>query len=357
MSFRSFAAAAMAAVLLGAAHKSAPLITYSAPAGDRPAGADNVHPTNAILPNGRIAAPSGASVFVGTTPLGMTLSPDGRYVVVTNGDDRTGGLPIPNTEPPPAIGYSLAVVDAQTMGLVSVYRSQGTFFMGVAAVRDPRSPGQTLVLASDGGAGALDVFRLESGGQLTPDGQPIALPPNALGHAFPAGIAVEPNGRYAYVADNLGGAIDVVDLNARASVRTLPGGNAPFDVAANGSHILASAAGLAAYHPLQQPAKEPQFTAPPFDAQRSSAVSVIDLAGSGDVAGDPAVVRMDPAPDGTQIVGGAAPGSIVFAPGGNQAYVALANVDRVAVVSLDAAPRVVRGLDLRLFPDAPFGAV
>jgi DNA-binding beta-propeller fold protein YncE len=355
VTFRPLAAAALAAVLLGAAHKPAPLVVYSAPAGDRPAGADNVHPTNAILPNGRIAAPSGASVFVGTTPLGMALSPDGRYVVVTNGDDRTGGLPIPNIEPPPSIGYSLAVVDAQTMGLISVYRDDGTFFMGIAAVRDPRDPGQTLVLASDGGAGALRVFRLENG-QLTPDGQPIALPANSLGHAFPAGIATAPNGRYAYVADNLGGTIDVVDIASRQAVRSLPAGNAPFDVAADGSHILASASGLAAYHALGQPAKLPQFAAPAFDSERSSAVSVVDLAGNGDVAGDPAVVRMDPAPDGTQLVGGAAPGSIAIAPGGREAYVALSNVDRVAVVSLQSQPRVVRGLDLRLFPDAPFGA-
>lgn len=329
---------------------------YSAPAGDRPAGADNVHPTNAILPNGRIAAPTGASVFVGTNPLGMTLSPDGRYVVVTNGDDRTGGLPIPNIEPPPSIGYSLAVVDAQTMSLVSVYRDDGTFFMGVAAVRDPRDPGQTLVLASDGGEGAVRVFRLESGGQLTPTGQPISLPSNALGHAFPAGIAVEPNGRYAYVADTLGGTVDVVDIAARSAVRSLAAGNAPFNVVADGSHVLTSAGGLAAFHALAEPQKSPQFTAPAFDPARSSVVSVVDLAGTGDVAADPAVVRMDPAPDGTQLVGGAAPGSIAIAPGGREAYVSLSNVDRVAVVSLDAAPRVVRGLDLLLFPGAPYGA-
>lgn len=346
----------MAAVLLGAAHKPAPLIVYSAPAGDRPAGADNVHPTNAILPNGRIAAPSGASVFVGTTPLGMALSPDGRYVVITNGDDRTGGLPIPNIEPPPAIGYSLAVVDAQTMGLVSVYRDGGTFFMGIATTRDPRNSGQTLVLASDGGAGVVRVFRLDQGGQLTPEGQPIALPPNGLGHAFPAGIAVSPNGRYAYVADNLGNTIDVVDVAARFAVRTMPAGNAPFDVAADASHVLTSAGGLAAYHALAQPVKAPQFAAPAFDPERSSTVSVVDLAGNGDVAGDPAAVHMDPAPDGTQLVGGAAPGTIAIAPGGREAYVSLSNVDRVAVVSLEGQPRVVRGLDLRLFPDAPFGA-
>jgi YVTN family beta-propeller protein len=346
----------MAAVLLGAAHKPAPLIAYSAPAGDRPAGADGVHPTNAILPNGRIAAPSGASVFVGTTPLGMAVSPDGRYVIVTNGDDRTGGLPIPNIEPPPAIGYSLAVVDAQTMGLASVYRDDGTFYMGVATVRDPRDPGQTLVLASDGGAGSVRLFRLEAGGQLAPQGSPIVLPANPLGHAFPAGIAVDPNGRYAYVADNLGGTVDVLDLANRKAVRTVPVGNAPFSVTADGSHLLTSASGIFAYHVLAQPAKTPSFAAPPFDPDRSSALSVVDLAANGDAARDPAVVHMDPAPDGTQLVGGAEPGTIVLAPGGREAYVALANVDRVAVVSLEGSPRVVRGLDLRLFPDAPFGA-
>jgi YVTN family beta-propeller protein len=315
-----------------------------------------VHPTNAILPNGRIAAPVGSSVFVGTNPLGMALSPDGRYIVVTNGDDRTGGLPIPNTEPPPAIGYSLAVVDTETMALASVFRDAGTFFMGVAAVRDPRDPSQTLVLASDAGAGAVRAFRLEQGGQLTEQGQPIALPSNPLGHAFPAGIAVDPNGRYAYVADNFGGSVAVLDLTTRAAVRSLPVGNEPFDVAADAGHLLASAPGLTSYHVLAQPVKTPAFALPRFDADRSSAVSVIDLAGSGDIAGDPAVVHMDPAPDGTQLVGGAAPGAIVLAPGGRQAYVSLSNVDRVAVVTLQGQPRVVRGLDLRLFPDAPFGA-
>ncbi|HKU81782.1 MAG TPA: alkaline phosphatase family protein, partial [Candidatus Tumulicola sp.] len=66
---------------------------------------------------------------------------------------------------------------------------------------------------------------------------------------------------------------------------------------------------------------------------------------------------MDPAPDGTRIVGGAAPDAIAMRRDGKLAYVALANVDRVAVVTLGrGAPRVARGLDLRLYPDAPYGA-
>jgi hypothetical protein len=65
---------------------------------------------------------------------------------------------------------------------------------------------------------------------------------------------------------------------------------------------------------------------------------------------------MDPAPDGMQVIGGAAPGATVLSKDGRLAYVALSNVDRVAVVSLSGAPRVMRGLDLRLYPGAPYGA-
>ncbi len=65
---------------------------------------------------------------------------------------------------------------------------------------------------------------------------------------------------------------------------------------------------------------------------------------------------MDPAPDGTQVVGGAVPGATVVSGDGRYAYVALANVDRIAVVELGATPSVVRGLDLRLYPGAPYGA-
>jgi DNA-binding beta-propeller fold protein YncE len=346
----------MAAVLLGAAARPEPLIVYSAPAGDRPAGADAVRPTDAILPSGRIAAPAGQSAFVGTNPLGMALSPDGRYAIVTNNDERTGGLPIPSTEPPPYVGYSLAVVDTQTMNLVNVYRDSATFFMGVAAVADPRNPSHTIVLASDAGSGAVRVFDLDAGGGLTPEVQPIVLPTNTLHHAFPAGIAVDPSGRVAYVADNIGDSVSEIDLSSRSVARTFPVGDFPFALAAGDGHLLVSCMGLASYLPLQAVQHQPAFALPAFDPDRSSSVQSIALAGGGEVAGDPAAIRMDPAPDGTQLVGGAAPGSIVLSPDGREAYVSLANVDRVAVVSLEGEPHVVRGLDLRLYPDAPYGA-
>jgi YVTN family beta-propeller protein len=340
VSSRPLAAALVAAVLLGAASRPAPLIVYSAPAGNRPTGADKIHPSTAVLPNGRIAAPAGASVYVGGNPLGFTLSPDGRYAVVSN-----DGAP-PNS--------SLTVVDTRTMHVASEYRDAAAgFFMGIAAARDPGDPAQTLVLASDGTAGGVRLFELDAVGQLTPE-QTIALPASGGKRAFPAGIAISPDERTAYVADNLGDSIVAIDLSARTVSRTLPVGHFPLYVAAGSRAILAPGTGLSTYSSLPSPAPEPQFTQPTFDPSKSSSLTVFES--SDGQIGDPATVRMDQVPDGTQIVGGAAPGATLLNRTGDLAYVALSNVDRVAVVSLAGEPRVVRGLDLRLYPGAPYGA-
>jgi YVTN family beta-propeller protein len=342
VSFRPVAAALLAAVLLGAGSRPAPLIIYSAPAGIRPSGPDKIHPTNAVLPNGKIAAPVGASVFVGINPLGLALSPDGRYAVVSN----DGAAP----------NSSLSVVNTKTMRIAGEYRDpSASFFMGIAAARDPADPSRTIVLVSDAAAGAVRIFDLDGDGQLTPERTPIALPGSAGGHAFPAQIALAPNGRTAYVADNLGDTLIAIDLASRTVVRSLPVGDFPFYVAAGSRDVLAAGTGLSAYATVEPPAPAPQFALPAFDPSKSSSLTVFQSSGTGDF-GDAATVRMDAAPNGTEIIGGAAPGATLLSRNGRVAYVALANVDRVAVVSLVGEPRVLRGLDLRLYPGAPFGA-
>ncbi|HVN69759.1 MAG TPA: alkaline phosphatase family protein [Candidatus Binatia bacterium] len=354
MSFRPIAAALLAAVLLGAASRQAPLIVYSAPAGVRPTGADRIHPTQAILPNGRIAAPVGESLFIGTSPLGLALSPDGRYAIVSN--DGAGGAVASAQSSAAALvpGYSLSVVDAKSMTLASVYHDpSAAFFMGVAAARDPNDASRSIVLASDGAAGVVRVFDLDDG-RLTPEAQPVRLPAASGRHAFPAGIAIAPNGRTAYVADNLGNAVIAIDLATRSVVTTLSVGDFPLYVAAGSRSVVAAGTGLSAYAAVAPPAQEPQFAAPAYDPAKSSSLTV--FASSGGETGDPTAVKMDQEPDGTQIVGGAAPGATVLSRDGKYAYVALANVDRVAVVALTGEPRVVRGLDLRLYPGAPYGA-
>lgn len=355
MTFRPILAAALAAVLLGAVPRPASLIVYSAPAGDRPAGADSIHPTDGVLPDGRLVAPAGKSVFVGTNPLGFALSPSGRFAIVSNDDQRTGGLSIPASDPPLAIGYSLSVVDTSTMNVVSVFHQPSlTFFMGIAAVRNPSDASSALVFASDGAGGCVRIFDLDSAGQLTQEPQSVPLPGRVNGKAFPAGIAASPDGATVYAVDNLGGTLTAIDVASRRIVRTVPVGNGPLFATASAGRVLVSNPGLGAYGELERPAHAPPFGSPPFDADRSSSLSVFTLAPDrGGFAADAGVAHLDPSPDGTTDIGGAAPGSIVLSPDGRFAYVALTNVDRIAVVDLEGAPTVVRGLDLRLFPKLP----
>src|SRR5437899_744042 len=46
-----------------------------------------------VLPNGRVVKPAGTSVQVGTNPLGMALTPDGKYLITSNDDEREKDYP------------------------------------------------------------------------------------------------------------------------------------------------------------------------------------------------------------------------------------------------------------------------
>jgi YVTN family beta-propeller protein len=283
----------------------------------------------------------------------MALSPDGRFAILSN-TAAMGGAVSQSVPAGLALGSSLAVVSLRTMSVASIYQdSSASFFMGVAVTRDPNDASRTLVLASDGAAGAVRVFELDSDGTLSAQSS-IALQSKTQDRAFPAQIAVSPDGRTAYVADNLGDSVIEIDLATRSVVAAIPAGDFPLYVVAGSRTLLSSGGGLSAYAWLAQPAREPQFGEPVFDPVKSSVLSVFELS-AGRTLVDPASVRMDAAPDGVQVVGGDAPGAIVLSKDGQLAYVALSNVDRVAVVSLAGVPRVVRGLDLRLYPGAPYG--
>src|ERR1035441_737430 len=73
---------------------------------------------NGVLPNGRIVKPAGVTIQVGMNPLGAALTPDGRFLVTSNDDEReTGFTSLQSTTN--VGGYSLSVVDTKTMAVVS----------------------------------------------------------------------------------------------------------------------------------------------------------------------------------------------------------------------------------------------
>ncbi|HET7814550.1 MAG TPA: beta-propeller fold lactonase family protein, partial [Candidatus Baltobacteraceae bacterium] len=359
MKLRKVIAAVLTASLLGAA----PLpTTYSDPAGSRPAGAPNpANPYSTVLPNGRIVAPVGKSVVTGMNSLSVTLAPGGRYAIVGNDDERETGA-VSRVQPKAHGGFSLAVVDTKTMTLSDVYANEDlTLFLGLKAVKDPANPRQTLVIASGGGSNTVRFFTLDGGGKLHADPSYLAMPGPTdphygnQNHAFPGWISISRNGRVAYVVNNLANSVSAIDLASRKLLHTVPVGFFPWAAAVAGNRLYVTNRGLMRYGTLEQPSRTPPFTNVPFDNARSSSLSTITLGADGDVAQPFAATPMDPAPDGVNVVGGANPGAIAVSKNGRYAYVCMANVDRVAVVDVQSFPRVVGGLQLRLFDKSPYG--
>jgi YVTN family beta-propeller protein len=358
---RGITAAALAFALLGAA----PLPTvYTAPAGSRIAGAPHPgNPYDVILPNGRIVAPVGKSVVVGMNALGVTVTPDGKFAIVSNDDEREQNATSSIVRGVRG-GYSLAVVNTATMAISDVYHAEHqAFFLGVQALKDPAAPSRTLVLAAGGPSNTLHFFEIDSRGKLHQSSGPLAMPVASGSRfandnrAFPGSIALAPNHRVAYVVNNLANTVTAVDLRARKVLHSVPVGYFPWDAAVSGHKLFVTDPGLMLYGNLTQPVRYPQFANVPFAPEDASALTSVPLARDGDVLSQGiAATRMDVAPDGVENVGGAHPSAIAVSKNGRYAYVCMANVDRVAIVDLLGMPRVVGGLQLRLFDKAPYGA-
>jgi DNA-binding beta-propeller fold protein YncE len=338
-----FVAAALPA-LAGAA-----TVMFAPPAGSMPAGRYHGLPFDAVLPSGRLVTPAGTSVVTGTRALGVALTPDGRFAIVSNGD---------------ALGDSeLDVVDTATMTVATRYHAlHESFYVGVAAVADPLDPSRTLVLAAGGTTNAVYAFSLAADGALVP-GVPHVIPipgPSDPGFAdaglsVPSAITIAPDGRHAYVADEIGGSVATIDLTTRALTGTpRAAGFFPAGVALAGSRLLVTNEGLMRYGVLPAATPAPPFQSVAADPQRASSLSFYDL----DAAGTPSAsqsIPMDASPDGVRIVGGAHPSAIVATHDGRYAFVAMTNVDRIATVDLSGIPYVAGGTELRLFDRGPYG--
>lgn len=343
---------------------AAPLPTvYTAPAGSRAAGAPNpARPYNVILPNGRIVSPIGKSVVVGMNALGVAVTPDGKYAIVSNDDEREEDA-LSHIVPQARGGYTLTVVNTSTMAVTDVYRGENeTFFLGVTALKDPAAPATTLVVAAGGPSNTLHFLHLNSAGKLREDSTYLSLPAPTntqyanQNHAYPGWIALAPNHRVAYVVNNLANSVTAIDLRTRKLLHTASVGYFPWAAAVAGKRLYVTDPGLMLYGNLPSPVRYPQFANVPSAPDSASALSSVPLTANGDVsAAGAGSTRMDVAPDGVDNVGGAHPSAIAVSKNGRYAYVCMTNVDRVAIVDLLGVPRVVGGLQLRLFDKAPYG--
>ena len=157
----------------------------------------------AITSTGWRVTPVGRQVTLGERPYGVTLSPDGRTLLVSNDGVQE---------------QSLMVLDAREGAIRQTlsYDAPKALFLGVAFSPDGRR-----AYASAGQNDEIRAYSVQDG-RLT-EGDPIPLGVTHEGdvavHPFPAGLAVSPDGETIYAADHLGNALSIVDAATRHETR------------------------------------------------------------------------------------------------------------------------------------------
>jgi len=192
-----------AAVLSGAC-------TSPSPQSGSGIGADDLSDGGRLSTGARLD-PAGTSHDLGTFPLAMVLSPEkDRIVVLLNGWGAQG----------------IQVVERST-GRVTQTLQLPAVFLGLAFAPD----GKALYVS---GGNQDVVYRYEWAGRAATLADSIVLAVKAKGSSgqrYPAGIALSPDGRVLYAAENLGDSLAVIDLASKRVVQRLATDRYPYGIA------------------------------------------------------------------------------------------------------------------------------
>jgi YVTN family beta-propeller protein len=247
-----------------------------------------------VLPNGRKVTPAGQTVQIGMNPLGCALTPDGKYLVTSNDDERGGGLASLQSPGVNAGGYSLSVIRTADMKVVSQINPT-TAFIGLAIKRSgstytvyasggasatgnalrPLPPGVVRLFKIDGSTGAISVasptsieidpitpgnrgyvsnYTVAPNSQAKFSASTIYRPAgyNTAGAkiTFPAGSALSPDSKYLYVACNGDNSLAVIDTTTNTLIgKPIPVGYFPYgvSVSADGSKVFVTNWGVTEY--------------------------------------------------------------------------------------------------------------
>ena len=292
---------------------------------------------------------------VGTGSFAVALTPNGRYAVVASGNRAfAGGGSWPDGV---TGGSSLSVLDLATMRVSGVLADPQAQFCGGLVITKSAS-GSLHVFVGDLAKGALREATIAANGSIKDVGS-IALPmPSAprfpgLHGAYVSAIGASDDETTLYVSDRNADAVDVVDVVSRHVVATVQVGFEPVAISVAHKDLYVADEGMMAYRALGVPVSRPEFAPPTYVSGHSSSLAILPVVSAQSV--DTAqVLALEPMPEGT-IIGGAHPTAIVRSRDGRYAFVAFANIDRVAIIDSQPTPHVIGGLDLRFYPGAPYG--
>jgi YVTN family beta-propeller protein len=173
------------------------------------------------LPTGVSLDPAAESHGVGNFPLAIAVTPEGgRVALLLNGWRQQG----------------VQIVDRNS-GAVIQTLPQVAAFIGLAFSND----GKTLY-ASGGNDDSIFVYRW-NGGEAAADGkidlverpkpEPSAKPKDPVGTQYPAGICMSRDGRFLYIAENLGDTLAVLDVSTKRVIQRMKTDRYPYTVVAD----------------------------------------------------------------------------------------------------------------------------
>ena len=266
-----------------------------------------------LLPTGQRITPAGVHVEVNDRPLGMSLSPDGRWLAVVTGS---------NFAP-----RALHILDAERARTVQTL-PLGDSFVGVEF-----SPAGDRLYIGGGREHDVKILRRQPDGAFAPEAR-IELP-----GAAPSGLAVTGGGARLFVALNLKHAVAMIDTGS-GKVAELEAGSYPYTAIAAGDAVYVSNWG--GRRPL------------PGDRTDGAFPVVLDERGipaSGTVSAfDAASGKLR-----AHIETGLHPSAMCFDAHSGRLFVANANSDSVSVIDT-RSNRVVDTINVRTAKDAPLGS-
>jgi YVTN family beta-propeller protein len=289
------------------------------------------------LPTGVKLDPAAPMAKVGPMPLTMRLTPEGNNVVLSLGGHRQQGLQVVN----PATG---AVVQELP---------QASAFVGLAFSPDGRT-----LYSSGGNQDVVYRYDWRAGRATLRDSLVLGVKPQrGSGRRYPAGLALSPDGRTLYVAENLGDSLAVVDVDKGTVTQRLATERYPYDVVVDAAGtVYVSAWGghtVSRFVPsgngwLKDDGRMPVARHPSSLVLNRDGTRLFVASGSTDhVAVVDTKTRrviarlLDPPPAGPNE--GATPNALSLSPDGTRLFVAEADANAVAVFDLTPATANVTG--------------
>jgi DNA-binding beta-propeller fold protein YncE len=169
--------------------------------------------------------PAGDAIDLGSMPIGMALAPGGERLAVVLSGWREQGI---------------QVVDLKTRKVTQTLLQDGAFY-GAAFSSD-----NCTLYVSGGNTDTLFVYKWKDGTATLANKFELAKAKTAdgMGTSYPAGLAVAPNGKFVYVAENVGDRLAVVNAATGEVVQRFPTDHYPYGViVSTDGHLFVSAWG------------------------------------------------------------------------------------------------------------------